>query len=42
MWPVLKLIQGEAFEKEHWRTLFTMLKLPKDVTIENLSLGNLL
>ena len=42
LWPVLKLMQGEAFEKDHWRNLFQMLKLPRDVTIENLNLGHLL
>lgn len=33
---------GEAFEREHWRSLFTILKLPKDVTLETLKFGHLL
>ena len=42
IWPVLKLVIGEAFEKEHWKTLFSMLKIPKEVSIENLTFGHLL
>jgi hypothetical protein len=32
----LKLLVGEAFEKDHWRALFAMIKLPKEVSFENL------
>ncbi len=32
---------GESFEKEHWRKLFSILGLPKDVTIDNLKFGHL-
>ena len=32
---------GESFEKEHWRRLFTILQLPKDVTVDNLRFGHL-
>jgi dynein heavy chain 2 len=35
----LKLCIGEAFEKEHWRSLFGFLKL-KDVTVETLTFGH--
>ena len=35
-YPLLKNLVGEAFEKEHWKTLFFLLKLEKDVTIEKL------
>ena len=41
-WPILKAIVGEAFEKEHWKTLFVFLKLDKAITIENVTFGNLL
>ena len=41
-WPVFKLIIGEAFEKEHWKTLFALLKIAKEVTIENITFGDLL
>ena len=33
---------GEAFEKEHWRTLFSILKLPREVTLENMKFAHLL
>ena len=42
LWPVLKLLVGEAFEKEHWRSLFTTLKLPKEITIENVKFSHFL
>jgi len=35
-WPLLKLCTGEAFEKEHWRRLITMLEMPKEVTFDNM------
>jgi len=41
-WPLLKAIVGEAFEKEHWKTLFVFLKLDKAITIENVTFGNLI
>ena len=41
-WPLLKLITGEGFEKEHWKTLFHYLKLPKEVTVENLKFKHFL
>ncbi|MFO0007031.1 MAG: dynein heavy chain, partial [bacterium] len=41
-WPLIKLCTGESFEKEHWRKLITMLKMPKEVTFDNLTFGNLL
>ena len=34
--PVFKSITGEAFEKDHWKILFGLLKTPKEVTEENL------
>lgn len=42
MWPILKLLVGEAFEKEHWKILFNMLKIPKDVGLENFTFGHIL
>lgn len=41
-WPLIKLCTGESFEKEHWRKLITMLKMPKEVTFDSLTFGNLL
>ena len=41
-WPLLKLSTGEGFEKEHWKTLFYYLKLPKEVTIESLKFAHFL
>jgi dynein heavy chain 2 len=40
-WPLLKLCTGESFEKEHWKRLFTILKLSKDTTLDNLKFGEL-
>ena len=40
-WPLIKMCTGESFEKEHWRRLFTILNLPKDVTTDNLKFGHL-
>ena len=34
--PVFKAITGEAFEKDHWKILFGLLKTPKEVNEENL------
>ena len=28
--PLLKFVKGDAFESEHWATLFMLLELPKD------------
>ena len=39
---MLKLIIGEAFEREHWKSLFTMLKLPNDVKVETVTFGHFL
>lgn len=41
-WPLIKLCTGESFEKEHWRKLITLLKMPKEVTMDNMTFGNLL
>jgi len=41
-WPILKLSTGEGFEKEHWKSLFHYLKLPKEVTMENLQFSHFL
>ena len=38
MWPVLRKVTGELFEKEHWMLLFSKLKLPSDVTLATLTL----
>lgn len=39
-WPLLKLSNGEGFEKEHWKSLFHYMKLGKEVTMENLKLSH--
>jgi dynein heavy chain 2 len=41
-WPLLKLCTGESFEKEHWKRLFTILKLAKDITQDNLKFKDLI
>ena len=41
-WPLLKLCTGESFEKEHWKRLFTILKLAKDITLDNLKFKDLI
>jgi dynein heavy chain 2 len=40
-WPMIKLCTGEAFEKEHWRRLLSILNVPKDVNFDNLKFQNL-
>lgn len=41
-WPLIKICTGECFEKEHWKKLFTILKLSKDVTLDNLKFKDLI
>jgi hypothetical protein len=33
---------GDAFERDHWRDLFTILKVPKDIKIETFKFIHLL
>ena len=40
-WPLLKLCTGESFEKEHWKRLFTILKMQKDISLDTLKFGDL-
>jgi dynein heavy chain 2 len=40
-WPLLKLCTGEAFEREHWKRLFTILKLQKDASLDTLKFKDL-
>ena len=42
IWPILKLLIGEAFERDHWKTLFNFLEMPKTMTLEKLTFGNLI
>lgn len=42
IWTGLRLCIGDAFERDHWRSLFVLLKVPKDVTLETLKFGHLL
>ena len=41
-WPMLKVVAGEVFEKEHWKILFVYLKLDKSITIETLTFGDII
>jgi dynein heavy chain 2 len=41
LYPLLKLVVGEAFEPEHWNALFSLLKL-KDMKREKLLFNDLL
>ncbi len=41
-WPLIKICTGECFEKEHWKKLFTILKLSKDITLDNLKFKDLI
>ena len=36
-YPLFKMCIGEAFEKEHWKTLFHYLKFGKEVSVETLT-----
>lgn len=38
--PVLKAMTGEAYEKDHWRTLFGLLELGKDVSVNNVKVSH--
>jgi dynein heavy chain 2 len=39
IFPSLKLVGGECFEKEHWAFLFHRLKMGSDVSLQTLTLG---
>jgi len=41
-YPLLKVCQGEAFERDHWRTLLKILQLKPNITLEKLTFGDLL
>ena len=41
IFPLLKLLTGEAFENEHWNNMFQLLKF-KDMKKENLLFRDLL
>jgi hypothetical protein len=38
----LKLCTGESFEKEHWKKLFSILKVQKDKQLETLNFKDLI
>ncbi|EGR34655.1 hypothetical protein IMG5_004580 [Ichthyophthirius multifiliis] len=42
IWTSLRLCVGDTFEREHWRSLFILLKIPKEINLENLKFGHLL
>eukprot|EP00392_Amoebophrya_sp_AT5.2_P002499 g2504.t1 len=35
--PILKSMTGEAFEKEHWKTLFSLLSLDSTISVNNVT-----
>jgi len=35
-------VTGELFEREHWRLLFSKLRLPSNLQLAQLTLGHLL
>ena len=35
-WPLIKLITGESFERDHWRELFNILKIDKGMSSDKL------
>jgi hypothetical protein len=39
--PLLKMVTGEMFEKEHWAALFHRLRFPSDTSVQTLTLGTL-
>lgn len=41
-WPLIKLCTGESFEKEHWKKLFIILKIDKDLTVDKLKFKHLI
>jgi dynein heavy chain 2 len=42
VYPSLVRCTGELFQKEHWKKMFQLLKLPRNVSLKNLSLRDLL
>jgi dynein heavy chain 2, cytosolic len=42
IYPTLKICIGEPFEQDHWRDLFHMLDVPKDIRLEKLLFSHLL
>ena len=38
--PVYKYLIGDNFERDHWKSLFNMLKFDNKITKENLTFGN--
>lgn len=41
-WPLIKLCVGESFEREHWKKLFTLLDMPKEVTLDNMKFKHII
>jgi len=42
IWPLLRKVTGEMFEKEHWLVLFNKLKLPANLPLHQLTLQHFL
>ena len=40
--PVLKWVRGEPLSQEHWLELFRLIKLPRNMSLEKLTFGDLL
>jgi dynein heavy chain 2 len=40
--PLFKWVRGEALSPDHWLELFRILKLPRGITLEKLTFGDIL
>jgi dynein heavy chain 2 len=40
--PMFKWVRGEALSPDHWLELFRILKLPRGITLEKLTFGDIL
>ena len=42
MLPVLKWVRGEPLSQDHWSDLFRILGLPRTMTLEKLTFGDVI
>lgn len=40
--PVLKYVRGEPLSTDHWMELFRVVKMPKGITLDKLTFGDVL
>ena len=40
--PVLKWVRGEPLSQDHWLELFRLIGLPRTMTLEKLTFGDIL